>query len=80
MPSLTKRGQADEPIDGEVVTPPVPILSGTFSLFERPNGSMVLAYLLADGTEGRKVIPAMMVKQAIKFQQRAAARADASEG
>lgn len=74
MPSRKAVGQADEPIDGEVVTPPVPILSGTFSLFERPNGSMVLAYLLADGTEGRKVIPAMMVKQAIKFQQRAAAR------
>jgi hypothetical protein len=51
---------------------PEPFLSGTFALYERPDGSVVLAYRTADGAEGQRVIPAPMVKLGLRAAKRAA--------
>jgi hypothetical protein len=51
---------------------PEPFLSGTFALYERPDGSVVLAYRTADGAEGQRVVPAPMVKIGLRAARRAA--------
>jgi hypothetical protein len=51
---------------------PEPFLSGTFALYERPDGSVVLAYRTADGAEGQRVIPAPMVKLGLRAARKAA--------
>lgn len=55
---------------------PEPFLSGTFALYERPDGSVVLAYRTADGAEGQRVIPAPMVKIGLRAARRAAQHGD----
>ena len=51
---------------------PEPFLSGTFALYERPDGSVVLAYRTADGAEGQRIIPAPMVKIGLRAARKAA--------
>jgi hypothetical protein len=58
--------------EGAVVTPPEPILQGTFALFEEKSGAMVIAYRLDNGTEGQKRIPKVMVKAGLKAARKAA--------
>ena len=55
---------------------PEPFLSGTFALYERPDGSVVLAYRTADGGEGQRVIPAPMVKLGLRAARKAARNGD----
>jgi hypothetical protein len=62
--------------EGQVVTAPEPVMQGTFALYERPDGSMVLAYRTDAGAEGRRVIPAPMVKMGLKMAHKAAEKAE----
>jgi hypothetical protein len=61
---------ATPPAEGTVVTPPEPILQGTFALFEEPSGAMVIAYRLSDGKEGQRRIPKAMVKAGLRMARR----------
>ena len=66
------------PAEGTVVTPPEPVLQGTFALFEEPSGALVIAYRLSDGREGRRRIPKAMVRAGMKMARREAG--DGPEG
>jgi hypothetical protein len=55
---------------------PEPFLSGTFALYERPDGSVVFAYRTTDGGEGQRVIPAPMVKVGLRMARKAAQNGD----
>jgi hypothetical protein len=66
------------PAEGTVVTPPEPVLQGTFALFEEPSGALVIAYRLSDGREGRRRIPKAMVKAGMRMARREAG--DSPEG
>jgi hypothetical protein len=58
--------------EGTVVTPPEPILQGTFALFQEPSGAMVIAYRLSDGKEGQRRIPKAMVRAGMRAARKAA--------
>jgi hypothetical protein len=49
---------------------PEPFLSGTFALYERPDGSVVIAYRTSDGQENRKIIPRMIVRQGLRLARK----------
>lgn len=51
---------------------PEPFLSGTFALYERPDGSVVIAYRTSDGEESRKVLPRLLVRQGLRMARKAA--------
>jgi hypothetical protein len=58
----------------EPAPPPEPMLSGTFAIFERPDGAMVFSWRdAANGQTGQRVIPSAMVKLGRKMAARAAA-------
>lgn len=51
---------------------PEPFLSGTFALYERPDGSVVIAYRTKDGPEQRKVLPKILVQRGMRMARKAA--------
>jgi hypothetical protein len=53
---------------------PEPFLSGTFALYERPDGSVVIAYRTSDGQENRKIIPRMLVRQGLRLARKESAK------
>lgn len=62
--------------EGEVMAAPEPVMQGTFALYQREDGSMVLAYRTSEGAESRRVIPAPMVRMGLKMAEKAAAKAE----
>jgi hypothetical protein len=56
--------------EGNVVAAPEPVMSGTFALYERPDGSMILSYRTDKGIEGKRVFPAAMVRMGMKMAER----------
>jgi hypothetical protein len=59
------------PTDQPAPAVPVPFLSGTFALYQTPDGGIVVAYRAAGDEEDRRLtLPAHMVKLAQTLSQR----------